>query len=81
LIDYAAAADNEKVEANSHEALDVPQLAIRVDNLLLRFEALIAPSAGHGLQTHVGRNSKMDKKIVSNLTLFDARRLMNYSQC
>lgn len=47
--------------SNLHKTLDVPQLPVRVDNLLLGFEALIAPSARHRFQAHVGArwNSKM----------------------
>lgn len=43
----------------SHKALNMPQLTIRIDNLLLRFESLVAPRACHRLQTHVGWNSKI----------------------
>ena len=37
-----------------HKTLDVPQLSIRVDDLFLRLEALVATSAGHRLQAHAG---------------------------
>lgn len=56
---------------NLHEALDVPQLPVRVDNLLLRLEALLAASARHRLQTHVGARNYakiMSKRLIKVLT-------------
>lgn len=36
----------------TYKALSVPQLSIRIDDLLLGFKAVPAPSAGHGPQRH-----------------------------
>lgn len=44
----------------------MPQLAIRVDDFLLRFEALLAASARHRFQTHVGTR-RYAKIIASRL--------------
>lgn len=37
-----------------HEALNVPQLSVGIDNFLLCFESFLAPSARHRVQTHIG---------------------------
>lgn len=39
---------------NLHKALNMPQLSVRVDDLLLSFKPLVATSAGHRFQAHVG---------------------------
>lgn len=36
-----------------HKALDVPQLAVRINDLLLRFETLVTTSTRHRFQAHV----------------------------
>jgi hypothetical protein len=51
---------------NLHEALNVPKLAVGVDDLLLGLEAFLAPSARHRFQAHVGICGVDAKTIHTN---------------
>lgn len=62
-----------------HKALNMPQLSIRVDNLLLCLETLLATSARHRFQAHVGARCN-SKKIHLITIMTQIKKLSSVSE-